>query len=49
MKWFCRHDWKILVKEKIILHNDLYPTNTKIVIVLVCKKCGKLKKKEIKY
>ena len=53
MKWFCKHDWDWIVKNREIdVYDDLFPSHNpiyrKIVNVWICKKCGKSKKETVK-
>lgn len=42
-KWFCCHEWKKLhTVEQYKKPSDEMPCN--VEIILVCKKCGKIKK-----
>lgn len=42
--WFCRHKWSVLNKTEITCEFGWYKT----VYILVCEKCGEVKKVTIK-
>lgn len=42
--WFCRHKWSVLNKTEITSEFGWYKT----VYILVCEKCGEVKKVTIK-
>lgn len=44
LKCFCKHKWSILNKTEITSEFGWYKT----VYILVCEKCGKIEKVEIK-
>jgi hypothetical protein len=49
MKLFCRHKWKEKERHNIVRHYTYYNYSEGgyVLIILECKKCGKLKKVNI--
>jgi len=49
---FCLHEWEVMHEDRVELYKNpklKKPTGYKYVAIMRCKKCGKLKKVEIKY
>lgn len=44
-KLFCCHKWEVFSNTEIYANSKL---PTRVIIILICSKCGKLKKIEIK-
>jgi hypothetical protein len=52
IRWFCKHKWKIVDSVKISTFENegsKTPHSHRLTYVMLCEKCGKIKKKSIKY
>lgn len=48
-RFFCPHDWEVVVKEKLSNYGEVKSATAGFVLIQRCKKCGKVQKDIIKY